>query len=122
MADKYDRRLVVAIESHSVWKGMSAKSREGLHRNAGIWVQATDELRTRRPATKIVRVNVSTWRAAFGLRSVEGKDAQLVLASLLAGCEISDHNEAEAILIGYYACRSELVGKVLGKREHASAK
>lgn len=58
-----DAPLVCVIESHSVWSGWSAKAREGVIENVGLWKAAIKALPRRSPTTKTIRVNVSTWRA-----------------------------------------------------------
>lgn len=116
--------LVCVIESHSVWSGWSAKAREGVIENVGLWKNAIKGLPARRPTTKIVRVNVSTWRARMLGKSSKGehrnfKSEALIMATTKMTIDNLrdpglDHNTAEAILIGHWATRAGEVGALPG--------
>lgn len=80
-------------------------SRGGVHFAAGMVV---GRLCVRR--RNVIRVTPSEWRKCLGL-ATRGKDKDYYVAAchdLVPGTDaVTDHNEAEAILIGLYGCKME---------------
>lgn len=126
--EAYGMRLVVAIESHNPHGRWGFNAQQGLAESVGVWKAAVNALPKRRPVTRIVRIPVDAWRKAiFGVcrlkpHPVADATTQWKFMAIQAvqqrhNLTVTDHNEAEAILIGECASKSGEVAKVLGKRE-----
>ncbi len=115
--------LVIVIERfvpHGKW---SAASRAGLNENVGMWKAAIAELPKRRNyGPYVVRVYPQTWRGKLYSAAGPGEFTSDGWKDVAVGYVenaysiTTDHNTAEAILIGRWSCRAGSVGDVLPKR------
>lgn len=109
--------LIPAFEQHRKHKGFSNATALSLHRSLGRWLESLD-LNAKREVRYAV-VPIAAWRAHCGLHPGQGKSEAVRLA--LTYGEVADHNEAEAILLGAYACLSQEVKALLPKRRRSKA-
>jgi hypothetical protein len=115
--------LVFVIEKHSPYgRKWTTATKEGMGRYVGRWLDAIEALPRRRPTTKVLRVYPQTWRAAIfgtGYKNFSTDDwKRMALARVNCdkcdGCRVTSADEAEAILIGRFACHWGEVGKLAG--------
>lgn len=111
--------LVVAIEDWTTWGKWSYAAKMGLAESVGEWKARVNAMPRRRPTTKIVRIKLDAWRKAiYGFcRAKSGfdwKEQAIYSANMRHNVRVSDHNIAEAILLGEYACRCPEVGRLAG--------
>lgn len=113
IAERENLPLVVVIEEWSAHGRWSHRSKETLAGSVRDWKRAVADLPRRRPTTKILRVHLSRWRAAFRCARGITKPELVTLAKALhhrIRFTDLDHNTAEAILIGGWGCYAGEVG------------
>lgn len=98
-----------------------AGARAGLEAAWGSWRYASERLHARGlPVIHLVRVNVTTWKAAFGLAGLREEFAKIyAIRSVMERMKINvgeAHNAAEALLIGTWGSRAAKVGAKLPVR------
>lgn len=86
-------------------KRMSHESILGMGMNWGLWLQ--EILKLPKQIYILERINVLDWRKFYGIsrcNKAQAKRFSLPLASQIANKTITDHNEAEGILIAKVGC------------------
>lgn len=135
LAERVDLPVVVIGEEWNVGGQRGMRQWQGLGAAWGSWRFAAERLsaegRAERTATRrivarrIMRVSTSTWRAHFGIsRRPSGAPSdwhkaqavRLVGEVLKLDASLSEHDAAEALLIGWWSAHAHAVGERLPTR------
>lgn len=103
--------LVVVAESWTAggWKAISQVL--GMGAAWGRWAEQLDLHGV--PHQRVVRVTTQTWRKALKVRD---KDGAVAYANAVTRSKITDHNVADAVCIGLWACHAPEAAKAAAWR------